>query len=299
MFFRLNIMVSIITINYNGYNDTCELIDSLYKNETVDFEVIVIDNASKDNEAVKLAERYPQIKAIRSEVNLGFAGGNNLGYDNASGDYILFMNNDMIVTGPFIEPLIRRFESSDSIGLLSPKIKYYYAPDTIQYAGFTGFSKFALRTHLIGEKCKDDGNFDNADVTASTHGACMFTSRGLMDKVGKMTDIYFLFYEEHDWSMRFREAGYQIWYESKSCVYHKESMTIKRGTPSRLYYLSRARAIFTRRNTRGFNKFVSCAYLLSFSLPKQILEFSLKGQWPMAKSVFKGFYDGFQLKIKR
>lgn len=292
-------MVSIITINYNGYNDTSELIDSLYKNEHVDFEVIVVDNASKENEAIKLAERYPKIKAVRSEVNLGFAGGNNLGYDNASGDYILFMNNDMVVKEPFIEPLIRRFESSDTIGLLSPKIKYYYAPGTIQYAGFTGFSKIALRTSLIGEKCNDDGHFDTATVTASTHGACMFTSRALINKVGRMTDIYFLFYEEHDWSLRFREAGYQVWYEPESCVYHKESMTIKRGTPSRLYYLSRARVIFTRRNTSGFNKLVSCAYLLCFSLPKQMLEFTLKGQWQMVKSGFTGFCNGFKLKLKR
>lgn len=291
-------MVSIITINYNGYNDTCELIDSLYKNEPVDFEIIVVDNASKENEALKLSERYPEIKAIRSEVNLGFAGGNNLGYDNASGDYILFMNNDMIVKEPFIEPLIRRLESDASIGLLSPKIKYYYHPGIIQYAGFTGFSKIALRTSMIGEKCNDDGRFDDSGATGSTHGACMFTSRNLINKAGKMTDIYFLFYEEHDWSLQFKEAGYKIWYEPQSCVYHKESMTIKRGTPLRLYYLSRARAIFTRRNTKGFNKIMSCAYLLSFSLPKQILEFAVKGQWQMVKSIITGIYDGFRVKIK-
>lgn len=290
-------MVSIITINYNGFSDTCELIDSLYKNETVDFEVIVIDNASKENEAEKLAKLYPQIKAIRSEVNLGFAGGNNLGYDNASGNHILFMNNDMIVDKPFLQPLINRFESSGLIGLVSPKIKYLYSPDTIQYAGFTVFSPIVMRNHLIGEKHKDDGSFDEAAITGSAHGACMLTSRSLIDKIGKMTDVYFLFYEEHDWSIRFKEAGYQVWYEPASCVYHKESMTITRGTPLRLYYLSRARVIFTRRNTKGFNKLLSCAYLLIFSLPKQVIEFSVKSRWQMVRSLCTGIYNGFKAKI--
>ena len=88
----MDIELSIITINYNGFKDTCELIESIPFNN--DMEVIVVDNASKEDEASAISERYPQVKVIRSDKNLGFAGGNNIGIKEAKGDYILLINND-------------------------------------------------------------------------------------------------------------------------------------------------------------------------------------------------------------
>ena len=84
--------LSIITINYNGLKDTCELIDSIPFNDNL--EVIVVDNASKEGEASIISKKYPQVKVIRSDKNLGFAGGNNLGIKEAKGDYIFLINND-------------------------------------------------------------------------------------------------------------------------------------------------------------------------------------------------------------
>ena len=91
-------VVSIITINYNGMRDTCELIDSLAENEVYPYEVIVVDNASRNDEASKLQKRYVDIRVVSSPVNLGFAGGNNLGYSFVESDYVLFLNNDIIIT---------------------------------------------------------------------------------------------------------------------------------------------------------------------------------------------------------
>ena len=88
--------LSIITINYNGLKDTCELIDTLpLKDESI--EVIVVDNASKEDEATEIEQRYPQVKVIRSKANLGFAGGNNLGIQAANGKYLFFLNNDTLL----------------------------------------------------------------------------------------------------------------------------------------------------------------------------------------------------------
>ena len=90
-------IISIITINYNGLKDTCELMDTLPLDDT-SIEVIVVDNASRQDEASVIEQRYPQVKVIRSSENLGFAGGNNLGIEAASGQYLYFINNDTLLS---------------------------------------------------------------------------------------------------------------------------------------------------------------------------------------------------------
>ena len=122
--------LSIITVNYNGLKDTCELMDTLPLDDT-SLEVIVVDNASKEDEASIIAQRYPQVKVIRSETNLGFAGGNNLGIKASRGKYLFFINNDTLlykevesngwkVKGDMFRPLINRLESSEKIGVVCP-----------------------------------------------------------------------------------------------------------------------------------------------------------------------------------
>ncbi|MCD8267291.1 MAG: glycosyltransferase family 2 protein, partial [Parabacteroides sp.] len=169
-------------------------------------------------------------------------------------EYILYMNNDMTITGPFLKTLVNRLQSSESIGLVSPKIKYEHHPDIIQYAGYTFMHPIRISNHLIGVNQKDRGQYDQATPTAYAHGACMLTPREIIENAGMMTNIYFLFYEEIDWSIQLRRAGYEIWYEPKAQVLHKESMTIKRGTPQRLYYLTRSRILFTQRNYTSIKK---------------------------------------------
>ena len=88
--------LSIITINYNGLKDTCELLETLPLEDN-SLEVIVVDNASKENEASIIEQRYPMVKVIRSPQNLGFAGGNNLGIKAAHGRYMFFLNNDTVL----------------------------------------------------------------------------------------------------------------------------------------------------------------------------------------------------------
>ena len=125
-------MVTIITVNYNGYADTCELIKSLENFENYPYQLIIIDNASPNGDGIKLKKQFPHLDIICSKCNLGFAGANNLGYKYAKGEYILYMNNDMKIYSPFIEKLVLRINSSSLIGLVSPKIKFEHSPEIIQ-----------------------------------------------------------------------------------------------------------------------------------------------------------------------
>lgn len=284
-------MVSIITVNYNGYIDTCELIDSLSKYETYPYEIIVVDNASTNNDVIKLQEKYPAICVVASDTNRGFAGGNNLGYAYVKGDYVLFLNNDTIIKHPFLEPLIKKLDTPHS-GLVSPKIMYVEAPDTLQFAGFTSLSFITMRNVMIGTCEKDDGQYDTSSLTPYVHGAAMMGKKSIIDKIGLMTEIYFLYYEELDWSERFKDAGYQLWYEPASVIFHKEAMTSKLGTPQRQYYMTRGRLLFVRRNLNGWNKILSCIYLSTIVLLKNTISHIIKAKWNMLPSLWKGTWNG-------
>ncbi|WP_229058383.1 MULTISPECIES: glycosyltransferase family 2 protein [Parabacteroides] len=289
----LNKMVSIITINYNGYKETCELIESFHRVETYPYELIVVDNASKEDEGKLLKEKYPDIIAVYSDKNLGFAGGNNLGYQYATGEYILYINNDITIAAPFLQILIYRLISSPLIGVVSPKIKYEYQPDIIQYAGFTPMTSILLKNRMIGEKEKDNGQYDQPCHTGFAHGACMLTSRNILKEVGTMTEVYFLFYEEMDWGLQLQRAGYESWYEPAATVLHKESMTAKRNSPLRTYYMTRSRILFVRRNSRGFRKLLAYLYILLISTSKNVFCYLIKRQTKILVAFLKGTIRGF------
>ena len=286
-------MVSIITVNYNGYADTCEFVESLAQHETYPYEIIVVDNASAGGDAKKLRERYPELVVVSSEKNLGFAGGNNLGNAHVRGEYVLYMNNDMVIDAPFLGTLVARLEAAPGIGAVSPKIKYAYARDTIQYAGFTPMSRVLLRNHQIGNNQKDTGRYDTACETAFLHGACMLTSRSVLEKAGPMTPVFFLFYEELDWSNQLRKAGYTLWYEPAACVYHKESRSIGKTSAFKQFYLTRGRVLFARRNTSGIGKLLSCGYLATVVPLKYILAGTIRGDWKIMTSQIRGTIRGF------
>ena len=129
-------IISIITINYNGLKNTCELMDTLPLDDT-SIEVIVVDNASQQDEATVIEQRFPQVKVIRSSENLGFAGGNNLGIKAASGTYLYFINNDTLLSlqkvsatkpkhglSAELRCLVERLESDPKIGMVCPKIRF-------------------------------------------------------------------------------------------------------------------------------------------------------------------------------
>ena len=288
-------LLSIITINYNGLKDTCELIDTLpLNNETI--EVIVVDNASTQDEATEIEKRYQQVKVIKSDENLGFAGGNNLGIQAAHGKYLFFLNNDTLLPQPSsLSLLINRLASSDQIGMVCPKIKFSWGDHRIQYAGYTPLSKITLRNKSIGFGEQDNGQYDTPHPTPYAHGAAMMVKREIIEKVGMMPECYFLYYEELDWSMMIRRAGYEIWYEPACTIFHKESQTTGQMSPLKTYYIIRNRLLFAQRNIDGSEKYLTYIYLICIVAVRDVLKYLCKGQINMAKAVMKGIKDFFKL----
>ena len=281
----MKIEVSIITINYNGLEDTCALIETIPFNENM--EVIVVDNASKNQEADIIAKRYPIVKVIQSEKNLGFAGGNNLGIQAAQGKYLFLINNDTIFKDFNIKALIDRMESSPNIGIVCPKIRFAWANYPIQFAGYSKLSTITVRNYAIGFNEGDHGQYNTAHPTPYAHGAAMLIRREAINKVGHMPDSYFLYYEELDWSMMFTRTGFQIWYEPGCTIYHKESQATGQNSPLRSYYLTRNRLLLVRRNPQEFNKTLAYIYLICIVAFRDILKYTFIGRYDLLKAIFR------------
>lgn len=288
-------MISIITVNYNGFNDTCELIDTLPLNDD-SLEVIVIDNASEKNEALLIEARYPNVKAIRSNTNLGFAGGNNLGINAATGKYLFFINNDTIIKDFNINVLINRLESSNEIGMVCPKIRFAWEDNPIQFAGYTKLSRITLRNKAIGFGEKDMGQHNTPHPTPYAHGAAMLVKREALEKVGKMPECYFLYYEEYDWSIMFRRAGYEIWYEPLFTIYHKESKSTGQNSPLKTYYITRNRLLLARRNEKTYIKYIIYCYLIGIVALRDILKYSISGNFKLVAATTKGIINFLKMK---
>jgi GT2 family glycosyltransferase len=292
--------ISIITINYNGFKDTYELIVTLPL-EDESLEVIVVDNASKTDEATLIEQRFPQVTVIRSEKNLGFAGGNNLGIKASHGKYLFFVNNDTVFKrekgivksekyASAFQPLIERLESSKKIGAVCPKIRFAWDDNPIQYAGYTPLSSITMRNRSIGFGEPDRGQYDKAHTTPYAHGAAMMVKREVIEKAGLMPECYFLYYEELDWSMMIRRSGYEIWYEPACIIYHKESQATGQNSPLKTYYITRNRLLFNQRNQSRPIRWLTTLYLIAIVAAKDILKYYIKRRPDLASATLKGVF---------
>lgn len=288
-------LISVITVNYNGLELTAALIESIGRARMdLPVEIIVVDNGSRDDEAAILAQRYPHIKAIRSQENLGFAGGNNLGIKAAKGDLLFFLNNDTEIGAGRIIGLADYLDYHSKVGVACPKICFFQPPHNVQFAGYTPLSKVTLRNSLIGFNQEDGMEYAQAAETPYAHGAAMMVRRSVIEEAGMMPEMYFLYYEELDWSVRIREAGYAIVYVPSLTIFHKESATTGQNSPLRTYYITRNRLVFACRNLHGVYKPLSVAYQLLLALPKSVAVNLLHGNLRNAWAVVRGANDFYK-----
>lgn len=281
-------LVSFIAVNYNATGDTIEFLESAKKITYPNIEIILVDNASKENPEAIIRKQFPEITFIRSEKNLGFAGGNNLGIAAAKGEYLFFLNNDTLLFPDFLEPIISFMQANPQVGMASPKVLY---PDgkTIQYAGAIGISPYTGRGKRLGLFEEDKGQYDKCYKTDLGHGAALIIPRQIIDKVGPMPELFFLYYEEHDWCEQVKRAGYTMYYLGNSKILHKESVSTGGDeSPLKVYYLTRNRILFMRRNFSGIPYFAGLLFFLLISVPKNTLKYLVKGKTKLLSSFYRG-----------
>ena len=233
-------------------------------------------------------DKYPNTSLLLSDKNLGFAGGNNWGMRQAKGDLFFIVNNDTVMTEYLLDNLLKPFTEDRTIGVTSPKIMYYHHPDTIQYAGFFPMNKYTGRTTVRGELEKDSGQYNISGSTSGSHGCAMLVKKEVADTTGMFPEKFFLYYEEWDWSARILKAGYKIYYQSKGLIYHKESITMGKQSAVKVYYHTRNRILYMRRNTGFFQFLFFMLFFVFVSTPKAIFKFIFTKQFRHLNSYFKG-----------
>ncbi len=264
-------LISIVTVNYKQPEVTLELLRSLNAISYPNLEVILVNNGQKDSILTDHNEWGFEVKEINSEENVGFAGANNLGIDAADGDYLFFLNNDTELSEGVIESVLSCFDSPQ-IGAVSPILRYFDLPERIQFAGYTKINSWTGRNSLI-QSPSDNLSIDSPYF----HGAAVMIPRWVINKIGPMPEDYFLYYEELDWSQRVVDAGLKIKVCHKVSVLHKESISTGKNSPLKLYYQTRNRVHFMKRNAKSFIPFL--VFFCGVSIPKNLISFSIKRSW--------------------
>lgn len=291
-------LISVIALNWNTTAITCDFLHSIRKYNTYsNIEVIVADNGSGEDPTPAFHASYPGVKVILNGQNLGFAAGNNKGIAAARGEYLFIVNNDTEFTPGLLEGLLEIFEKYPDAGMVSPKFHYFFQKGTIEYAGYQSVNILTGRNGMIGCREQDQGQYDKISETPYVHGGAMMVPRKVVTEVGAMPEQFFLYYEEFDWSEQIRKRGYKIYYQPRSLIYHKESMTTGKSSPLKTFYLTRNRILFMRRNIPWPAFLVFTSYFVCFTIPKNTLSYLIKGQKEHLQSFWKGILWQFDRTI--
>ena len=287
-FFKKSPLVFIILLNYNGESDTLECLESLRLSDYSNYKIILVDNGSDDADAFleKIRKDFSNVKTIALETNTGFSGGNNAGIRYAlkeSADYVCLLNNDTTVAPDFLSRLVEAGESDKAIGIVGAKI-YFSGSNRIWYNGAT-FSWFGGGNH------RDEHTGDKIRPTDYVTGCVLLIKAGVVNHIGLLYEPFFLYYEDVDWSLRVRKAGYKLAIANASHVWHKVSQTTKKlGNPRIQYYHYRNALLLSQRNAPRL--LLSGIYIWSFfQYIKQCVYLCLPSKRPVARAIMKGIRD--------
>lgn len=285
-------LVYIVIVNYNNYYDTIECIRSLDKINYDCYRIVIVDNDSTNDSERILRKAFPTYKVIQTGVNLGFAGGSNIGIKEAlasGAEYILLLNNDTIVEKDFLDKMIECFERNPKAGVVGGKILNYYNKDNIEYAGgHINFFKF-ISVH-------DD--FRKVDIDREVGfitGCLMLIKSETINHVGFLYEDYFMYYEDTDFCTRVAKAGYKMMYTPEAVIYHKVSrasggnesaFSIKWNIRNRLIFMNKY-----KHEVGTANFFISCLYFYITRLARYFF-YLMKKDNERANAVIEGINEG-------
>lgn len=314
--------VCVVLLNWNGWHDTLECLDSLFKSKLLVFSVIVCDNASSDDSVTEITQwanktlgseafatytkeqvvtgsnltQATRLALVANGANLGFAGGSNVGVRLALNSpeckYVWLLNNDTTIDEDALGNALARAESDPSIGLCGSTLIYHRNQQTVQALGGATFNRFTGRSKHIGafSALRDvpTNPAPTEQVMSYVVGAAMLVRRAFLEQVGLMQEDYFLYYEEIDWCTR-GKGKFRLGYAPNSYVFHKEGASIgtaasggSGGSALSNYYLFRSRVRFTARFYPGL-----LAPVLS-ACAWDILKLLVKRKFTLAHAAWRG-----------
>jgi len=224
--------VSIVILNYNAGDLLEKCVSSVVQSNYENFEIILVDNASKDQSHKKCKEKFPQIKLIENKENLGYCQGNNVGLEQANGEYIIILNPDTEVESNWIEEFLKEYKNHGD-GLYQPKLLAASDKTRINSGGnmmnIFGFG------YSSGKGRKNSEEYNNFKSINYASGACLFTSKKTLDKIGFFDPYLFAYHDDLELGWRAAQLGIKSFYVPNVVVFHAESFSFKWS--SRKFYL--------------------------------------------------------------
>ncbi|MFX1385904.1 MAG: glycosyltransferase family 2 protein [Promethearchaeota archaeon] len=303
-------LVSIIIVNFNNNEYTLDCLKSLITQTYRNFEIILIDNASKYEIYLNLKrdiakfKKQLNINLVRNNRCLYFSGGNNKGIKIARGKYICLLNNDTEVESNFIEKMIKFLEENKDAGMISPKIKVFKNKNVIWYAGASiTLGKVFYTSHRgIWVNDPDNRMFSEIMKTDYATGAALFFPKEIIKKIGLLDEIYFMYSEEVDWNLRAKKEGFNIYYVPNTIVYHKVSKGIInkkiRRSLFKSYFYNRNSQIFTWTHSK-FRNLISFYLKYIFINIKYFASKLIKRELNSIYVQLFSIIQGFRIGVKR
>lgn len=298
--------ISVIILHVFGTDHILNCLESVFKSDYPNLEVLVVFNGNNDNSLKKVQEKFSSVICITNKKNLGFVVGNNQGMERASGSIYFLLNDDTIIHSRLISVLEEELSDNEKTGIVGPKIYFANEPRKIWFAG-GAIDWENQNTSLLGKNTQDKDWLDSKKEVEFITGCALMIKKEVVDKIGYLDKIFFAYYEDADWSLKARKAGYKIMYVPFGGVWHVKSATSssiffgkeKQRTifwiaPAYLYRCSmgefrqvRNKFIFFNRYLpkRLKNKFLlkslfvalpSLIWNLVFHIPKSLIQLALK-----------------------
>ena len=237
--------ISAIVVNWNGKEVLSGCLRSLLDQDYEDFEILVVDNGSKDGSQALVKKEFPTVKLIENEANLGFGPAVNKGFEKAKGDYLIFLNNDLALQPDCLRQLAKLLDSDPTVGAAIPKILYYSSSEKNTSRETARINSYGVLVNYTGIACPNlIDQFDQSDLTLteSACGGIFMLPREVNEKVGGFDDDLFLYHEDHDLSWRIRIMGWKLMVVPDSVCYHhynfnKGVLKFYRSEKNRLHIL--------------------------------------------------------------
>lgn len=271
--------VVVIVLNWNRKEDTLATLESLGQVTYPNFETIVVDNGSTDGSVAAIRAGFPSLAVIETGENLGFAEGNNVGLRHArerSADYALLLNNDVVAAPDFLTHLLKVIDAEPSIGVVGPMIYYHDLPDTIWTAG--GRIDWSRgKSFMLGiDECPNDDEYITREVDFVS-GCALLARMTALEKAGHLDPRFFMYYEETEWCVRLRRAGYRILHVPQAKIWHKIQPDDGRArSPLVHYYMTRNRLLFLKATGAGLRPWL---HTLLVEYLRTLLSWTLKPRW--------------------
>ena len=300
-------MATVIVVNFNRYQFTVDCLKSLTIQTYPNFEVIVVDNGSQFELYLELKKQLKQFRSklkitlIRSELNLYFSAGNNKAIKVANGDFICLLNYDTVVMPDFIEKMVDFLEKTPNAGMITPKIKVYNDKDILWNTGAYINFKSGIVIGNRGYLEYDPKNLKYNDVESIgfAPGTAVFFKKEVIEEVGLMDDIFFMYHEDPDWNFRAQKKGYTSYYVPTTIVYHNVSrISDSKREKFNYHFFSRNSQIFVWKHASFidivFFYYIYC--IMNFGL---VFLYIIKRNFNLALLQLNSMWQGFRIGVKR